>query len=119
MTGDAFRAIALDMPGALEASHMGHPDFRAGGRIFCSLTADEARATVKLTPDEQQEFLRMHAKVFTPASGAWGRQGWTTIALAAADRAAVRGAVALAWQHVADQPSRRRRAARGQQRGRR
>ena len=28
MTADQFRELALSLPGAAEASHMGHPDFR-------------------------------------------------------------------------------------------
>jgi hypothetical protein len=30
MTAEDFRRIALSMPDAIEASHMGHPDFRVG-----------------------------------------------------------------------------------------
>jgi len=29
-----FRRIALNLNGATEGSHMGHPDFRVAGRIF-------------------------------------------------------------------------------------
>lgn len=32
MTADEIRRLALEMPGASESSHMGHPDFRIGGR---------------------------------------------------------------------------------------
>jgi predicted DNA-binding protein (MmcQ/YjbR family) len=103
MTADDFREIALSMDGASERAHMGHPDFRANGRIFASLHATEKSGTVKLPPDEQRELLRIHPKTFTPASGAWGRQGWTSILLDGADRAAVRGAITLAWQDVARQ----------------
>ncbi|RPH59540.1 MAG: MmcQ/YjbR family DNA-binding protein, partial [Acidobacteria bacterium] len=34
MTADDFRRIALGLEGAIEAVHMGHPDFRINGRIF-------------------------------------------------------------------------------------
>ena len=37
MTPEAFRELALDLPEAVEASHMGHPDFRVGGKIFATL----------------------------------------------------------------------------------
>ena len=40
-----------------------------------------------LTPEEQREFMRSAKEVFVPAAGAWGRQGWTRIRLADADRA--------------------------------
>ncbi len=108
MTADDFRQIALGMQGAIERAHMRHPDFRANGRIFASLHANDASGTVKLSPEEQGEFMRLYPKVFAAASGAWGRQGWTTVRLAAADEAAVRGAVTLAWQGVAEKPRKRR-----------
>ena len=37
MTAREFRRIALSLPQASEAAHMGHPDFRVGGRIFATL----------------------------------------------------------------------------------
>jgi hypothetical protein len=101
VTGDGFRALALSLEGAEERSHMGHPDFRVNGRIFASLQADERRATVMITPDEQASLLAQAPGMFVPAAGAWGRQGCTTIVLEGADRALVRGALLLAWERKA------------------
>lgn len=107
MTHDDFRDIALSLQGAIERAHMGHPDFRANGRIFATLHADEQWGTLKLTPEEQREFMRIDPDVFVPASGAWGRQGWTNVRLDAADEATVRGAMIVAWENVAaKRPSR-------------
>jgi hypothetical protein len=100
MTADDFREMALAMNGAIERSHMNHPDFRANGRIFASIMPGEKKGTVKLTPDEQRVLLRQHKTTFAPAAGAWGRQGWTHVEFTGADEAAVRGAVMLAWQNV-------------------
>ena len=108
MTGDDFRRLVLDMPGAIESAHMGHPDFRANGRIFATLQADEQQGMVKLLPDEQGALMAERPAVFVPASGAWGRQGCTMVRLAGADEATVRGAVVLAWQHVAERQRSRR-----------
>ena len=101
MNGDDFRHLALALEGTVEGAHMGHADFRVGGRIFASLRADERAGTVKLLPEEQHEFVREHGSVFEPAAGAWGRQGWTSIALETAPLAAVRAALLLAWQRQA------------------
>lgn len=109
MTADDFRDLALALDGAVEQAHMGHPDFRANGRIFASLQADEQSASLKLSPDEQRTFMREHPGVFEPAAGAWGRQGWTRIHLGPATRAAVRPALLLAWEHIVQAPPRRRR----------
>ncbi|MGH8637409.1 MAG: MmcQ/YjbR family DNA-binding protein [Burkholderiales bacterium] len=108
MSTEDFRELVFELEGAVERAHMGHPDFRANGRIFASLHASEQWATVKLAPEEQQEFMRTHPDVFAPAAGAWGRQGWTTVQLNVARRGEVRGALLLAWQAALQKPASRR-----------
>ena len=80
---------------------MGHPDFRVGGKIFATLGPDLTWAMAKLTPEEQQHFLRTAGPAFSPASGAWGKRGATIIDLAKADEDDVRQAVAAAWRNIA------------------
>lgn len=104
MTEDEFRAIALGLRGASEGAHMGHPDFRADGRIFASLRGDGQRAMVKLTPGQQADFLRRSPEVFSPESGAWGRQGCTAVRLALADEETIGEALTLARQNNAANP---------------
>jgi hypothetical protein len=87
------------MEGAVEGAHMGHPDFRAHGRIFATLNAEETVGVVMLTPDQQQTFLAEYPEIFSPAAGAWGRGGSTLVQLDAADEDEVGQAVTLAWQN--------------------
>jgi len=101
VTANQFRRIALGMSGAVEGSHMDHPDFRANGRIFATLDHENVRGMVKLTPEQQEEFIRNDPDTFEPASGAWGRQGCTMVRLSKADEAIVGEAMTLAWQAVA------------------
>ena len=103
MTAEDFRALALDLPGAVEQSHMGHPDFRANGRIFATLHGDDEWGMVKVEPAEQQALMADHPDVFVPSAGAWGRQGCTNVRLAKASRASVRAAMTLAWELVSRQ----------------
>ena len=110
MTADTFRRLALALEGAVEGVHMGHPDFRVNGKVFATLHADDQRGAVKLTPEEQQEFIQQSPGAFAPASGAWGRQGYTNVQLDAAVESLVRGALLLAWQNTMGQPRRRRSA---------
>ncbi|HEY8550021.1 MAG TPA: MmcQ/YjbR family DNA-binding protein [Vicinamibacterales bacterium] len=100
MTGDDFREIALTLDGVIEKAHMNHPDFRVNGRIFASLLSDERRAGLRLSPEEQRELVRQHPTAFQPASGAWGRQGWTIVDLAKAPAAVVRSALILAYAGI-------------------
>ncbi|HEY7500003.1 MAG TPA: hypothetical protein VH740_15895 [Vicinamibacterales bacterium] len=114
MTADDFRRLALDMQGVVERAHMGHPDFRANGRIFASIHSNDRFGMVALEPAEQRELMKAHPKLFEPSAGAWGRQGATNVRLDArsgGDEAAVRGALLLAWTHVmAKRPPRKRAA---------
>jgi len=101
MVASDFRRIVLGMPGAFEGAHMGHPDFRAHGRIFATLNAEETRGVVMLTPEQQQMFLADHPEMFSPAAGAWGRSGSTVVNLDAADEDTIGEAATLAWQNAA------------------
>ena len=111
MTPDDYRELALGLEGAIERSHMNHPDFRVNGRIFATLHADDIWGTVMITPEEQRALMRLHGKVFVPAPGAWGRSGSTNVHLATADEATVRGALIMAWEHAMAKASRPARAA--------
>lgn len=110
MTADQFRQLALDLEGAVEGAHMGHPDFRANGRIFATLHPGDAWGMVKLTPEEQGEFMRENPTMFVPSAGAWGRQGCTNVRLDAADKPTLRGAMLLAWTAVVSKPPAKPRA---------
>jgi hypothetical protein len=101
MRGNDFRRLVLGLPGTIEASHMAHPDFRAHGRIFATLNAEETRGAVMLTPEQQENFLADHAAMFSPCPGAWGQAGSTYVHLDAADEDTVGEAVTLAWQNAA------------------
>jgi hypothetical protein len=103
-----FRRIALGMKGAIESAHMGHPDFRANGRIFATLHTDLKSGMVKLTPEQQQEFVRANPAAFSPEAGAWGRQGCTAVRLDTVDEETLGEALTLAWRNSAAKPVARR-----------
>ena len=115
MTERDFRRIALAMDGVEEASHMGHPDFRVGNRIFVTLQHDRAFGGLMLTPDQQQRFLKDYPSAVEPEAGAWGRAGATIVSLAAVPEEALGEAMTFAWQNAVakgpTKPSRKRPAA--------
>ena len=98
---DAVRALALLLPEVIEGAHMGHPDFRVGGKIFATLWIDEDRVVVKLTPEVQAVLTEAEPSVFEPISGSWGRRGWTNVDLVEADEETLRSALMAAWRTVA------------------
>jgi hypothetical protein len=92
------------MPEAVEAEHMGHPDFRVGGRIFATLGYPGAGwGMVKLTLD-QQEAMVSASRAFTPVKGGWGRRGATNVLLRDVKAGELRTALMAAWRNAA--PSR-------------
>ena len=100
MTATEFRRLALSLPDAIEAAHMGHPDFRVGGRIFATLAYPRtAFAALMLTPEQQELFVRTEPKTFRPVPGGWGKKGATQIELRTAKKAAVREALKVAWSN--------------------
>jgi hypothetical protein len=102
VTPNQFRRIALSLPDAVEGAHMGHADFRVGGKIFATLGhPDTAYGMVQLKPDQQALLVETSPKVFTPVPGGWGRQGSTHVRLAAADAATLKNALMMAWTNRA------------------
>jgi len=100
VTGADVRRLALALPEAEEKSHFGKADFRVRDKIFASLP-DEGRAVVKLTPEEQAVVMAAEPALITPAAGAWGRKGWTVVALDGADEALIADLVRRGWANVA------------------
>jgi hypothetical protein len=101
VTANGFRRIALGMKDAVESAHMGHPDFRVHGRIFATIHADQRAGMVKLTPEQQEDFIRDHPGTFAPEAGAWGRAGCTQVRFDAVNRETLGEALTVAWQNVA------------------
>jgi hypothetical protein len=110
MTSDEFRKMALEIPTAVERSHMNHPDFRVAGKVFASLgVPDENWGMVKLAPEQQRTFIEKAPDVFKRSSGAWGRQGYTNVYLASANASIVCSALDAAAKNVASRVKGKRR----------
>lgn len=102
MTARDFRRLALSFPATIEKAHQSHPDFRVAGKIFATLGYPDASwAMVKLTPEQQAEFIAAEPNVFVPVKGGWGSKGATNVKLRAAKAATVRSALAAAWCNIA------------------
>ena len=101
MTADQFRKLVLGFEGAEELAHHGHPDFRVNGRIFCTLGyPDDTRGMVKLTPEQQAEFVHDYPEVFSPCAGKWGEQGATNVDLRKARKTVIQRALEAARQNA-------------------
>jgi hypothetical protein len=108
MTPLSFRKLALSLEGATEGAHGGHPDFRAGGKVFASLGyPGKEWGMVKLAPEQQQILVSAEPGMFVPVKGTWGLRGATSVRLAAADMHTMRSALTMAWQNVTSPKTKR------------
>jgi hypothetical protein len=101
----AFRKLALGLPGAVEAPHFELASFRAGGKIFATLSEKEARAMVKLTPEQQEMMTAAEPKIFQRIPNAWGDKGATWMHLKHADAKTAQSALTLSITNLS-QPKR-------------
>ncbi len=100
MIPNQFRALALETPGAEESSHLSHPDFRVGGKIFATISQDGDFGVLKLTPEQQRVWRDAHPAVFEPAKGAWGERGYTKVLLTKAKTPVIRAAMRQASANI-------------------
>jgi hypothetical protein len=98
-TVDDFRRTALALPEAVEAAHMGHPDFRVRNRIFATVWPDDGVGVVKTTREEMETLAAARPGVYEARP--WGASSWLRIHLADADAGEVADLVAEAWCAVA------------------
>jgi hypothetical protein len=106
-TAADLRRIARSLTGTTEAPHFDRVAFKAA-RIYATLAADRRTANLKFSPDEQEFKCMLAPNAFAPVPNAWGKQGWTTVMLAAVKVAELKDAVEMAWRHAA--PSARAKA---------
>jgi hypothetical protein len=98
-SGSDLRRIALSMPGTAEAPHFDRMAFRVD-RIYVTLAADGLSA-------EQEFKCQLAPEVFAPLDNAWGRQGWTAVALASASEDDLRAVLEMAHSHAVGKTGRR------------
>ena len=94
-----FRRIALAFPGAEEGSHMGHADFRVGGKVFATLGYPNAAfGMVALLPEQQELAVEAEPEAFKLAAGTWGQDGATLVDLARVSDEWLERALRWAWE---------------------
>ena len=98
---ELFRRLALQLTGAVESSHMNHPDFRLNNQIFATLSCEKkGYGVLKLTLDQQAAFVTDQPHIFSPVQGGWGRMGMTYIHLNEADESIMADALKTAYQNL-------------------
>lgn len=77
----SFIKKALTFEEAVEEPHFEKKSFRVNKKIFATLNTEKQTITVKLTMIDQSVFCSYNKEIIYPATGAWGKQGWTIVNL--------------------------------------
>ena len=108
IASQTFRRLALAHAGAIEAPHFELTSFRLNGKIFATLSEKDARAMIKLSPEQQETLTAAEPKIFQRIPNAWGDKGATWLHLKHADAKTAQSAIALSVANLA-KPAKKRR----------
>ena len=100
MKARELRRIARSLPEAEEVETWGEATFRVRGKMFAILATDGTRASLKASPEQQQELIASEPGVFSIAPYV-GRYGWVRVDVAAADRGEIAELLEEAWRRTA------------------
>ena len=93
--------LALALPGVVQDQHVGTPDFRVGGKIFCTARTHQRLAMVKLPLEIQTAVISGHPEAISPAAGAWGRGGSTLVRTDLVSADLLADLIVSAWRYGA------------------
>jgi hypothetical protein len=100
VTSTTFKELALSFDNAVEQPHFEKASFRVKKKIFATLDEKNKRATLKLSEIDQSVFCSFDKLIFYPATGAWGKGGWTIVELNKVPKPMLLDALTTAYQHV-------------------
>jgi predicted DNA-binding protein (MmcQ/YjbR family) len=101
ISATTFRKTANSFDQVSEEPHFNKISFRVKGKIFATLDQPTKHATLKLAVADQSVYCLIQPAFASPATGAWGKQGWTLINLPKAPKQLLAEMLKKAYQQVA------------------
>lgn len=96
-----FIAHCLSFDEVIELPHFEKTSFRVNKKIFATLNIQKKQATFKLSAIDQSVFCDFDPNRIWPATGAWGKQGWTIFDLTALTDEMLIDALTLSYCNIA------------------
>jgi len=96
-----FIAHCLSFDEVIEQPHFEKTSFRVHKKIFATLDNIKHSATFKLSVIDQSVFCGFDPNNILPATGAWGKQGWTIFNLTGLKDEMIIDALTLSYCNVA------------------
>lgn len=98
-----FKTHCLSFEEVTEQPHFEKTSFRVNKKIFATLNVEKNSATLKLSEIDQSVFCAFNPDKIKPATGAWGKQGWTIFELTDLKEEMIVDALTLSYCNVAPQ----------------
>jgi predicted DNA-binding protein (MmcQ/YjbR family) len=96
-----FTTHCLSFDEVIELPHFEKKSFRVNKKIFATLNIQKKQATFKLSAIDQSVFCDFDPNSIKPATGAWGKQGWTIFDLTKLTDEMLIDALTLSYCNVA------------------
>lgn len=101
VTPEVFKQIVFSFEEAEQQPHFEKESFRINKKIFATLDLKNHVVVVKLADIQQSVFCAFDSNVVYPVKGAWGKQGWTAIALDAVEQDVLKDILTVSYCNVA------------------
>jgi hypothetical protein len=88
--------MARELADVTSKDHFGSDAFYANKRIFATVWHNAGEVNLRLSPEQQQDFLAQDSEAFSEVDNAFGKQGWTTCHLQFIDADLFRTALSAA-----------------------
>lgn len=95
-----FQELALSFADTESAPHFDKIAFKKNKKIFATIDPSSKIAMAKLTPEQQSVYVLLPNKIFYPATGAWGKQGYTLFNLQQINQKMLKELLSLAWGNI-------------------
>lgn len=95
-----FQELALSFSETESAPHFDKIAFKKNKKIFATIDPSSKIAMVKLTPEQQSVYALLPNHIFYPATGAWGKQGYTLFNLKKVRITLVKELLLQAWTNI-------------------
>jgi len=101
VSSESFHKLALSFNQVSEKPHFDKASFRIKEKIFATLDSSKNQASLKLSEIQQSIYCQVRPTFAVPATGAWGKQGWTIFDLKKVPKKILAEALRMAYQNVA------------------
>ncbi len=107
ISASTFRIMALNFDQAIEKPHFEKASFRVKAKIFATLDIANKKSSLKLTETDQSIYCLIRPVIAVPATGAWGKQGWTVFDLTKVSRSIISEALKKAYSNLAPEKAKK------------